>query len=641
MKLAGQLLLSLSCSLSTVYCMQEVPVKLNADDSLYSLPLCVVQKSNTMYEKCLWRDTLKISAKQPIVVYNVSSKQLGLFYRASYTIEENFPDFLKTLNLKQQKRLIAAAGENALNSPEITALLAQEYLLPDIVQNRIIPHMRQNKMTQYMLNKMIKHNIDNSSLEMKLLWQQNKLHLCSNGIVYNILDCFDAHSQLYTTSLGAQIQLLDLDDLNNTMITHMRKKVGPYEYHITSANESSGIFHIWRLLNEQVIEKKELTLTDPILASLCSFDGNFIAICTMGENKNSIVLLALDHESDNMISKEIKCTDSLSHCVDMQFNNSSTAFFALAYDNDAYKSQLLIYDLCTHQEKIILFDELCFIAPTISFDSKRIIVSHVNQDDINTLSVWDISSLQNPIKLETINIADLAREVAFYYKEKDEITTTNDKAFAVTIQYDRNSYNAVIQLNNGNMIFLEEKSTDNIITRTSINSNIYSFQKYITNTCLLYTSDNRFIISHCTVNPIREKTYPYVTLWDNLSKKLIAVRSHVSNTMEREPIIVMSSDECSFIINAGKIADYWIPYTLFTPDDKATGIWMNSKHTLFSLYTIRRLYQAYKNKEEVITHENDALDMFLKSLPTTPHNIQQCVKTYLMVAYKKNRGWHS
>src|SRR5205085_2215435 len=126
-----------------VYCMERTnSVSLKLDDgAVRTIPWHVAQKSNTIYTQEAWKNRLEVDFKKPIIVHNVTPEQLALFIMAAPKTEDNFDDFFKRLTQESQKNLISVAGETALNSPEITALLVQTYL-PDDIARLIMMHVK-------------------------------------------------------------------------------------------------------------------------------------------------------------------------------------------------------------------------------------------------------------------------------------------------------------------------------------------------------------------------------------------------------------------------------------------------------------------------------------------------------------------
>jgi len=618
------------CTQLFVYCMQEIAVKLKKDDSCLALPLNVIQKSKRMYDKQLWKEKLKIPEKKPIVVHDISSEKLNLFINAAQKTEKTFPAFFTQLTIKERRKLISVAGEDALDAPEITALLAQSYLLNDIVQKHIIPYMDALEVIHYMQQGMIKHNIPQSDIDWSVFFQKDKTMLCSNGIYYEIPDDFDAHETLYTTNI---FELLKPIDLNNpTDIIHMKKQVNSCEYRVTSTIGDNGLVgHMWRIKNE-VVEKKEFLLKNHIRTTICSQDGNYIVICTEPDNQNALFIV--DHSSDVIVEKQLCLTKNLRRLIDVQFNHSSTVLFVLSCDEDTCESQLLIYDFKNNQEKLLHFNNWCFIAPAINHDSTCMILSHVGCNEADTLSVWDICSVQNPFQLASFNITQLGCDVAKEYNTKYKINF-RDSVYVCTVHYTHGSNNAFAQLHNGNMLFIDEITPNQINITTSINPVIYPFPKNIRNVCLLCTPDDNFIISYGGVYEnnllgYQNKESPTVTIWDMQTKKMISAHQRLKISASKDPTIIMSCDACSFILNVA--SGHWLDYTLYSSNENATCTWIKENKNLFSCYVLQRLYKAHKEQEEIIVYENDAIDTFLKTLPK---NIQQCIKNYLIIESKK------
>lgn len=609
--------------------MHNTLVKLKDDNSHHTIPLHIIRKSITMDEKYCWKNWLEISAEKPIVVYDISPEQFQIFGDAAQKTEKTFPDFYKQLTAAQKRELIIATGENHLNSPEITALIAQAYFPKDIWYASIMPCIKKEVMKHYLQDSMIRHNMTTTSLPLnEIFFPSHKTFFCTNGISFDIPDTFNAHTDLYTTSLSAQIKLFNNP---NEVLIHMKKKVGAYEYQVTTTVLEAGpVYHICRIKDQQII-KKELSLQGIIITALCSADGKFIVICTNDGTNCTNMLLTLDHESDKIINNEIKLTQNLSGLRNVQFSTISNALLILSNDKNINKSQLLLYDLHNLQEKVMSFDNT-ETAPTINHDASRMIFYY---PDI--LSVWDISSLLNPILLNTIDTAQLGQETAQYYNEQHKATVSS-LFYVPAIHYMNNSNNAVAQLHNGNMLFIDEASPHEINHTVSINPYIYPSSKTILLASLLHTPDNNFLVSHGSLGEQINHQVSYITLWNILSKKMIS--SHESHlALKQDPNIVMANDSCSFICNIGKERQkLWLKYTLFTAEEKATYEWIDDpKHTLFSLYALHRLYQAHKNKEEIIIdNNNDAFNEFLQTLPQKPYNIHACIAQYLILKHKKS-----
>jgi len=659
----------------------ETLVKLKHDESCHMLALPVLQKSITMYEKYLWKDWLCIAQGKPIVVEGVSPQQLKDFNDATEQTEKTFPDFYKQLTAVRKQELINAAGQHYLNSPEITTLLAQAYFGTEIC-GCIIPYMEKEVVKRYLQHKMIAQNMydscstkliyDNiiiifllnymrydfycsvislflyyrpSLLFLKTLFFSEKKQLfCTDGPIYGIPADFTPHSYGYTTKLFSypHEEKYDRDTDDGDLIMHTKKRVGDYEYQIASAvswvsaTEYQVNGYLIRRVKDGHIIKKELSLKGQLLTARCSPDGNYVALCTDYDNTSAILLLTLNHSLDDIIEQEMYLTPNLHQLVDMHF--SKDAFFVFSYDPHSHKSQLIVYDLLKKKEKVAIYDEGCDIVPAINHDATRMIVPHAT-----TLSIWDISVLQNPVCLKTIDIEDIGGQIACYCTEKYNFGSINPKVNIIGLSYAHNSNNAVAQLDNGGVVFIDELLSGEISTHFVINRDFLLSYNTLCNPCLLYTPDNNFLlVPACMILHEHQNTdislFSCMSVWDVQSKQVVVTREFFISSLKKSALM-MSSDECSFIVQrmhtlfpSGKNKEQWQSYRLFTADEKAVCDWFSGKLSLFSVYALRRLHQACIHQQELMVTTDDAFDTFVK---TVPNNIHRCLAKYLIVKHQK------
>ncbi len=601
-------------------------VKLQYDQSRHTIPLPVIYKSITMLQKHLSKEKLRIEQKKPIVVHNVMSDEFNLFNDACEKTEETFISFFDGLSAEQQNQLISVAGKNKLNSPEITALLAQSCPIKDAISSYILSHHEKQKIKQYLQSFMIVDNIAFHSYFCENVLTGKTTFICPNGIPYTIPNNFTAHETFITPHI-THPYLLCAPDNTNALITHMKKQISCSEYQLVSLcdyDQYGNVIHqngkIIRTnsSNTQLIEEEIIGIDECIFAAICSFNGNYIALCSTA---GTLLVLTLNHTSYPIIQQYRYLNNSYSRIIDMRFNNSSTKLIILAKDERMSLSELIIYDLIHQKENIINFATGSFIPLSFLDNDQHVIVPHHSMEYDQTLSVHTIHCSDNVSTIDNINITECLRTI----QKSQPYYTISPYQYIIGTYSIPHSDTVLLQLCTNNMLFFtKQKNKDHF--HLAINH----LTQELFEVSLLCTPDLHFVISSAAVKNKNRILHPhryhaFLSIWSTKTQSSIVSIPLPAIEMICKPLIILSQEGSSFITSCGN--NKWIWHMLYAPDDCKLFQWLDANQEPFHLYMLWRLYKNHKNNRNAFLYTSQTLSAFLNSVPTY---VQQCIKKHLM-----------
>ncbi len=583
------------------YSMQTTgPIIKLTDNSTHNIPFSTAFLSNTIHLQHLLQKKLGVDHTKPLPIFNTEKEHITLFRDAAPHLTDNtFIPFFSDLTLEQQKDLISACGKDKLDSPHMTALVAQAYIPHAIVQKHILPYLEKDHIINYMRCAMAALSIP---LPMPSLSYDyfNPILICAqNGNIHRISSSFDAHkTSLTTNNPSHQISTIDK---NRVIFVHKKTDTG--EYHVFSTLNEQGYhenYIIWRT-NPQEPFKETSFSGGEILIAVCSPDGYYMAV-RLSESTENCILLCLDPSADEIITKKIILPDSLPSTTKMHFNSTSTAFFCFSFDDENQEiSQLLAYDILNNQEYLTHFTSV-YVQPSFNHDNSRMMAWEVLSDE-NKLHIWNIKNIAD---ISTIKIIDIHNNYCLR-----------------NIQYGNFSNNAAVRFNNGNVLLVKENSLGEIQLSHLINP--HKDNKKITLGTLLFTSDDKILIDHCQTKVVNQnKKEQRVTVWDAEFEKYI-----VHDTNHRSPAlpeIILNETENEFLVSVVE-DEAWQHYTLCTPSEQATCQWVNDNENLFMIYMLRRLMHAHKQKDEIIPEHQAIVGETMLLIPS-PQQTFVCYYLY-------------
>ncbi len=592
-----------------LHCMDKsdlVELKLENQNN-HIIPFTVAVVSNAIHKKCLLKKTLAIDKAKQIVIPEIVHEYEGLclFTQATHcTTDEAFNDFFWGLTNEQRKKLMSISGKDKLDSPQITALITNAYVPQEVIHNNIIPYLEKEQIERYMRCAMIARNIPTPILDpFPFLLDKYQIISHPQGTAHYVTKFFNA-------SICTGNTLRSGFNPKEKNIIYIRKIVDQYEYHVTTeVDDNESMTSYLTLFQEGIVKRKEILHSDFLSQVRCSPDGRYIAMIVPKE-KDNLVLVCVDPHADTIITKKKVIDTTLDLIVKLTFSHNSTALFCLSYNKNDDTSKILLEDI-TQKKGIALNSRTLLSDICINHNTSRIIVSNCIDQQTYILTIWNI---ENPLSPIVINHIKISGEYPIS-----------------ALQYNNCSNTAAARFENGNILLIEEQSSGEI--KLSHMLNPYKHPQSYKRRGLLFTPDDKILIDHSR-HQIEEDDQDLVTVWDIESARCIIQDTRI--TLDNiAPEIIISADECSFLTNVTK-DHLWMEYLLYSPSEKESLQWVNNNHNIFTLYMLRRLYQAHKNNEKMVMHEGDALSTTLQAIPTTPHNIQMCIKEYLLPRYQKS-----
>lgn len=646
---------------ATTYSMSSdvVFVKLN-DGTQHIIDTNIAYKSNTIYKKQLWKKRLSISDNLPIVLPDISTRELVLFKKAcTYSQETFMSDFFNRLLKKDQRRLTSIVGKTHLNAPEITLLVLQQ--LPIDIINIISTNFnrKKNKIAHYVQCSIIKKNISQyPTLKQSNPYKNDNnadIHE-SNGEISPIPDFFSSTKNLCSNSAikiykNSPLTKKDTAFAINTItgqtdslsryqrfLHYAGKTIGNYTYLITSdqtdnrGNLINNTCFIW------CIEKNSERLDDYKIAYqklpssfqkiIWSSNGKIIAM----NNPNSLDklwLITLDPLASTIITNKQQLKTNGLECSEITFNNSSTHLAASLYSPIADASTLIIYDISGAIESTLNFSGKC-INLSFNNDDSRLIGAITTENQYSKILVINSTNL--------INITEITPE---------QNLMSGLKILSVHYNPYKNNI-AVAQAQGGHLLLIKESTKKlfkiHYLMHDKKNNRFYQNNQ----SCYIFSPDGKFIF-HNTHSlqahsqdmaslPLLIPSYfreGRLMIWDIKTKNLIA-KQWSSEPVSGQAQIVLDHNENKLATKRDDTS--WWLHQLYTQDEHATINWIENNPNLFELYALRQLYRAHKNKEELSLGNNPVLFSILENIPSCPHNIKQCINDYLV--HKKETGFY-
>jgi len=542
-----------------------------------------------------------------------SLSAITLFEQATSKQESEFPSFWKKLSVEQQTELTNSTSKTKLNAPGLAALIADNYLPQEAIQNHIMPCMNMHKVIRYIRKSMIQENLSSNEEKGSRFGTPRELIFHENGAYHYVPTTFQKN-RICTgdTSNVRPMALRNKEKTGgNTYGVLCSKIVNNYDYRVSYQNTSRNLC-LWRIKN--AAEKKEDTWwyneedsnitqkTYPFRGNnaraVFSPNGAYIALVKDAID-HPFCLLSIDETSKDIVISEIILPQSLFWInVKPQFSPSSTMVAFLSFRKNQPISQLIVHHI---PENLTTTKILPGIATGLQFNTKenKLYIALCSEQDQYIL-VCKADHIDLPIS--------------------SKIKTSDAIAY---LEYDKHKHCLAAQLCNGNMVFVSElNDTTDSVTEVEVSGD----QEYSANSgCLAFLPKHSMLISYAL-------NIPYVTLWDTITKTIIGKRNISPHSDKKCPCsIVITKDEASFLTNNGLAA--WNKQTLYAPTlaQKATLKWIKNCPTLFKAYMLQTLYKAHKNNDATSAAFGEHIQHFIATLPTEPHNIQKCIQEFLIV----------
>jgi len=606
------------------------------NDIITPIDTDLVFASNTLHIQSLKNKTTSLAMPQ------LTPRGLALFYRASTIArQKEFTTFFSELTCNDRQTLIRAAGKTQLNSPAITALVAQAYFPQEIqdILSLYCSDMKKNIDYHIRLHT-LQNNYPITSMEAKtlILSYNKKVILCEYGKRCTVPEWFDTKPTLCNTASTLNYAPLTTVDStfsycdttekisvpahkNHFIILHFKKD--NQEYFLTldetvSENDINKHLLLWRKEKDNHFSVQKIKLPDDITNASISNDGSVILILYCGNS----LLCSINPPSDKYCST---CLGSKRFENELTYNaafdHSNRVFIQGEFNTRTRNTDFVFFNL---KEKAAFYIKECEHSCSniaVSYDDSRL-VRIMNDDDQNyTLCIDDITEEKCMSNLISIPCEQWFLPTAIH-------CSPYSNCFIVTS-------------GSGHLLLIKEDNNKcNIQYIEQIYCPCSQDDRY--QQAILFSPDGNFAYLH--TNYYKEGDVPNYTLsWSSprhprlsiinlVSKKVIATYETTATISNFNPQIAIENNTEYVWVNQDTL---WSKYIFYPTKEQQLLRWVNahsdnnrahSTATLFQLYALNRLRVAYNNHEKLVDccGNNTITESCFQEKP----DIQKCIKTY-------------